>query len=227
MSPVFPLLAVVVAWVFAFQLGRQYLERRRDHALAWCVSLLLFGLGHVGVLAGLLVGWSDPVFAVYWLAGALLNVPLLAVGQLHLLDRERRVLWWTLAGLAVVWAAYGVATATYDPAPLAEATAAGTVPRGVEVLGGSLAYRLLRPFTYTFVIVVAGAIWSAVRGRRWAILLIALGVTVAAAGSSLIGLGRGELFPVLSAAGVTLMYTGFRAASRTAPAPSSVQPDAA
>lgn len=221
MHPVFPLIAIAVAWTFAWQLGRQWLDRRRDHALAWAFSLFLFGLGHVAVLVGLTAGWSEPAFGIYWLSGALLNVPLLAIGQLHLLDRDRRVIWWTLAALAVVWNVVFTITATYDAGALAAAE--GGIPAGSEVLAGTTAYALLRPMTYTFAIVVIGSAYSAVTMKRWSLLLIALGTTVAAAGSSVIGSSVDWLFPVLSAAGVLLMYTGFRAVSGpprpTAPAP--------
>lgn len=216
MNPIFPLLAIGIAWLFAAQLGRQYLDRRRDHALAWAMALFLFGLGHVAVLIGLTAGWSAPVFGIYWLSGALLNVPLLAIGQLHLMDPKRSVLWWTFAGLAVVWNVAFTVMADYDTAVLA---ATDGIPGGEAVIGGSTAYALLRPMTYTFAIVVIGSAWSAFRMRRWALLLIALGTTVAAAGSSVIGSDVDYLFPVLSAAGVGLMYLGFRTVSAPARAP--------
>ncbi|WP_370328356.1 hypothetical protein [Euzebya sp.] len=213
MNPIFPVLAVAIAWAFAAQLGRQWLDRRRDHALAWAISLALFGVGHVAVLIGITAGWSAPTFGVYWLAGALLNVPMLAIGQLHLLDRRRSVLYWTLAGLAVAWNVVFTVTASYDQSVLA---ATSGVPAGAEVLGDSTAYALLRPMTYTFAIVVLGSAWSAFKMRRWALLLIAVGTSVAAAGSSVIGSDVDYLFPVMSAAGVGLMYLGFRTV--TAPA---------
>lgn len=215
MNPIFPLLAIGIAWAFAAQLGRQYVDRRRDHALAWAISLFLFGFGHVAVLIGITVGWSPPTFGIYWLSGALLNVPFLAIGQLHLLDRRRSVLWWTFAGLAVAWNVAFTVMADYDTAVLSAATG---VPAGEAVIGGSTAYALLRPMTYTFAIVVIGSAWSAVRMKRWSLLLIALGTSVAAAGSSVIGSGVAYLFPVMSAAGVGLMYLGFRAASAPAKA---------
>ncbi|WP_205712295.1 hypothetical protein [Euzebya rosea] len=214
MNPVFPLIAIAVAWTFAGQLGRQWWDRRRAHALAWAFSLFLFGLGHVAVLIGLTAGWSAPTFGIYWLSGALLNVPLLAIGQLHLLDRKRSVIWWTLAGLAVLWNVVFTITATYDTAVLEAAT--GGIPAGSEVLAGTTAYALLRPMTYTFAIVVIGSVYSAVKMKKWALLLIAVGTTVAAAGSSVIGSSVDYLFPVLSAVGVLLMYTGFRTVSAPA-----------
>ena len=209
-----PLLAAVVAWVFAGQLARQYAARRRPHALAWALALGLFGLASAMVTVGVAAGWSPLVFGIYWIAGALLNVPLLAVGQMMLLDPTRSVLYWTLAGIFAVWSIAFTVMAGFDSAALAAASAERIIPLGKEVLGGTAAYRLVGPFNATFLVVVLGSVWSAVRSRRWAVLLIALGVSVAAAGSSAVGSGRDFLFSVLLAAGVSLMYVGFRAASK-------------
>ena len=216
------MLAALVAFVFAAQLVRQYVRRRRPHALAWGLALGLFGVASAMVTVGVTAGWSPPVFGAYWIAGALLNVPLLAVGQLMLLDPKRSVLYWTLAGVCAVWAVAFTLLAPLDTAVLAQASATRAIPLGKEVLGEATAYKLVGPFNGTFLVVVIGSVWSAVRSRRWAVLLIALGISVAAGGSSAVGAGRDFLFSVLLAGGVSIMYAGFRAASkpprRSAPA---------
>jgi hypothetical protein len=215
-----PALAAIVAATFAVQLARQYAARHRSHALAWALALGLFALASAMVTVGVTAGWSPPVFGAYWIAGALLNVPLLAVGQLMLLDPRRTVLYWTVAGLFAVWAFAFTLLAHFDVAVLNAASAAHLIPRGAEVFAGATpdehaaAYSLARPFSYTFAIVVIGSVWSAVRLRRWAVLLIALGVTVAAAASAFIRVGQGVLFSVFLAGGVAVMYAGFVAASR-------------
>lgn len=224
MVVLFPILAAVVAFAFATRLGRQFLARRRHHALAWAFALALFGVASAMVSVGVTGGWSPTVFGVYWIAGALLNVPLLAVGQLMLLDPRRSVLYWTVAGIAAVWSVAFTLLASFDNAVLAAASSARLIPRGAEVISGELAYGLARPFSYTFAIVVVGSVWSAVRARRWSILLIALGVTIAAAASAFIRVGQGELFSVFLAAGVVVMYLGFLAASRPPRAQTSTQP---
>jgi hypothetical protein len=223
---ILPALAAVVAATFAVQLGLQYAGRRRAHALAWAMALGLFALASAMVSVGVTIGWSPPVFGTYWIAGALLNVPLLAVGQLMLLDPRRTVLYWTLAGLFAVWAVAFTLLASFDTAVLQAASAAHLIPRGAEVFAApgspeqhAAAYTLARPFSYTFAIVVIGSVWSAVRLRRWAVLFIALGVTVAAAASAFIRVGQGELFSVFLAAGVAVMYAGFVAASRARAVP--------
>jgi hypothetical protein len=217
MAAVFAVVATGVALVFAGQLFRQYAARRRPHALAWGLSLGLYAVASGCVAAGVLAGWTPAVFGVYWVAGALLTVPLLAAGQLLLMDPRRSVLYWTLAGLCAAWAVLFTLMAPFNVAALADAGsgAGAAIPLGREVLGDAMAYRLLTPFNYLFVIVVAGSVWSAVRTRRWGLLLIALGVTVSAAASSMAGdAARTQFFPVLLAAGVALMYGGFVAAGK-------------
>ncbi|CAN5174579.1 hypothetical protein BH20ACT9_BH20ACT9_14110 [soil metagenome] len=221
---VLPAVASAVAAALALRLGRQYAARRRGHALAWCLSLAMYALASAAVAVGVAGAWAPGVFGVYWLAGALLNVPLLAAGQLLLVDPRRGTLWWGLAALLAVVALGGTVTADFDGSALREAGAAGTIPLGREVLGDSPAYALARPYSLTFAVVVAGSAWSALRTRRWGPLLIAAGVTVVAASSAAVRVGRGQLFSVLLAVGVITMYAGFRSSTRGAPAAAGGRP---
>ncbi|MGI8575371.1 MAG: glutaredoxin family protein [Egibacteraceae bacterium] len=214
MVTILPLMAACVAWTFAAQLGRAFVLRRRDHALAWACSLGLFGLASMAVTVGASLGWSEPVFAVYWVSGALLNVPLLAVGQLLLLAPRWRRVWWAVGGIVALAAIGAMVAASPASGVLDEASAASAIPLGSQVLGSQVAYTLVGPLNATFLVVVLGSLWSAVRTRRWGVLLIALGVSVAAAGSSAVGAGRDALFSVLLASGVSLMYAGFRSVGR-------------
>jgi hypothetical protein len=219
----YPLVAALIAVVFAGQLARQYASRRRPHALAWALSLALFGAAATSVAIGIGAGWSPAVFGVYWVAGALLNVPLLAVGQLLLMDAKRAALWWTVAGICAAWAVLFTAMADIDAGVLADASAAHTIPLGRETIGGQMAYALVRPFNLTFAIVVLGSLWSAIRFRRPAVALIALGVCVVATSSAAVRVGQGQVFSVLLAAGVAVMYAGFVATGRPRRARASLQ----
>lgn len=223
MSASIALAGATVAGAFSAQLALQYLQRRRHHALAWALSLGLYAVGMVALAAGFALGWTVVSFGLYWLAGALLNVPLLAVGQLHLLDRQRAALWWTLAGLAAVWAMAAVLTTPVDASALAAADARGGIPQGAEAYAGGLAWTVLRPLTFGgSLVVLVGALWSGIRARRVGVLLIAVGVAVSASSSSFVRSGQDELVAVVLTAGVAIMYAGFRAASRPARRPADL-----
>lgn len=212
----------LVAGLFAAQLSRQYAQRRRHHALAWTVALGLYAVGMLALAAGLLAGWSPVAFGVYWLAGALLAVAFLAVGQLHLLDPGRAALWWTLGGLTVVWSGAALVLSPYDTTALAVESAAGGIPLGAEVFGDDgLALRVLTPITMVgTLIVLGGSLWSGIRARRLGVLLVALGVFVSATSSVFVRSGVDVLVPVVLTAGVAIMHAGFRAAAKK-PHPSS------
>lgn len=209
------LAGAAVAGIFAVQLLRQYLARRRHHALAWGLSLSLYTIGMVVLAVGFAFGWAPVTYGTYWLTGALLNVPLLAIGQLHLIAPRMAVLWWTLAGLFTVWAIAALALSAFDVGALQAATAEGGIPEGADVLAGSLAYTILRPFTiFGALVVVGGTLWSGLRTKRYGILLIALGVAISASSTSFLRAGLDSFVALALAAGVSVMYLGFRAAGK-------------
>ena len=79
---VFPLVAAVVAFVFAGLLVRQFAARRRSYQLLWAIALVMYGVASLAVVVGALNGWSRLGFEVYWALGAVLNVPFLAAGEI-------------------------------------------------------------------------------------------------------------------------------------------------
>src|SRR5438552_10537411 len=88
---IFPLAAALVALAFAGLVGRRLAARRQPYLAAWAVALLMFAAASFAAFLGILNGWTPAEFRVYWLLGAVLNVPYLALGELLLLIRDRRV----------------------------------------------------------------------------------------------------------------------------------------
>jgi hypothetical protein len=224
-----PLIAAGVAFVFAAMLGRQYLQRRGDHRLMWSIAMLMYGFASLAVAAGVANGWSDVVFEVYWALGAVLNVPFLAGGEIVLLFRQPWVRWatWLVLIFTVAYTLAVLGSASMDAVALAE-----ELPSGKEVFGaGTAAHRLPQYFSISaYVILLAGALWSAwrmrgrpeLRDRFWGTLLIAVGATVVAGGSTFAALGVLAGFIATLVGGIVLMFWGFLLASRSvqpAPAP--------
>ncbi|MGH2707724.1 MAG: hypothetical protein ACRDJK_05470, partial [Actinomycetota bacterium] len=81
----FPLGAALVSAVFAALVARQWHARRRPHQLTWSLALAAFAIASVAASIGLRQGWTPPIYRIFYLFGAIVNVPLLAAGTVYLL----------------------------------------------------------------------------------------------------------------------------------------------
>ena len=72
--------ATLVSIAFALSTLDRYLRRRRPQDLAWSVSLGLFAIGAGALWWAETRGWSLATFRVFYLCGAVLTVPWLALG---------------------------------------------------------------------------------------------------------------------------------------------------
>src|SRR6476661_7953975 len=88
--------ATAIATVFAQATGVRWSRSRAPHQGAWTIALALFALASAALATGSSTGWDNGTFRVFYLLGAVVNVPWLAMGTVYLLARERtarRVLW--------------------------------------------------------------------------------------------------------------------------------------
>jgi hypothetical protein len=219
----FPLLAAVVAAAFTFLLARQYLLRRRPYQALWALALAMFAAASFVVFLGVLRGWSAGEFRVYWLLGAVLTVPFLAQGEVHLLLKDRRI-----AGVTLLVLLFGTAFALsrIRTAPVDVVALATHLPSGTKAFrGDQFVLQMARLYSIpAYVVLVAGTLWSAwrMRGRpelrdRFAgTLAIAVGATIVAAGSAFAATGNSTGFSLTLAAGIAVMFYGFLRASRPA-----------
>jgi hypothetical protein len=226
---VFPLLAALIALAFAGSLMRQWFGRRRPYQAIWAVALLMYAVACFEVFLGGLGGWTSGEFRVYWLFGAVLNVPFLALGEFELLVKHKgvRAAMYVITMFVTAYALARVRTAGIHPQALTE-----DLPSGKEVFGdGSPAHRLPQLVSIpAYVVLVGGAVWSAarmrgraeLRDRFFGTLLIALGATVIAGfGSAFAALGYLAAFTISLLAGIAIMFWGFLRASRHAHSPTT------
>ena len=223
--------ATLVASAFALSTFDRWLRRRRSHEAAWTVSLVLFALGSAALWWAEARGWSRASFRVFYLAGAILNVPWLALGTVYLLGGRTlgdRVRIW-LIGLS--GAAVGVTLA----APMTWVDVEGSaMPQGSELFDAApRAFAAVGSGVAALVIIV-GALWSvarSLRGRAPALagatrqvqnvrrhtvanVLIAVGTLVLSASGSFAGrLGEDRAFAVTLVIGVVILFAGFLVAS--------------
>ncbi len=214
-------LATAVATLFAQATLVRFTQDRRPQDLAWTISLAMFALASAALATGVSTGWDNGTFRIFFLLGAVLTVPWLALGTIYLLagpERGRRVQW----GLVFF---SGLATGVLLTAPITGTISGDAIPVGSEVFG--VFPRALAGIGSGVgaVVIIGGALWSAWRfarardtpgnGRRAAAnLLIALGTIVLSSGGLIQGIaGKDEAFVISLASGITVIYAGFLVAS--------------
>lgn len=221
---VFPVIAAGISAVFSLLLFRQFSRRHRLPQLAWGVALAMYAVASVAVAAGVSGDWDPTLFRLYWLFGALLNVPWLALGSISLLgNRVLSVLSLIAVIVGTVWGIAQMGAAKIN----LEALSTPQIPKGRTVLCTpecQAAFDLARWYSFpAFGVVVAVALASARRRggvrpppeRIRANWVIAVGVTIIAVGSTALArVGRGSAFSVTLALGVLVMFVGFVMASR-------------
>ena len=80
-----PAVAAALCAVFAFLLLRQWSARRRPYLLVWAAGMLWYGAAAGADAAGQLVGWTEPAYRLWYLAGAIAAAAWLGLGEVYLL----------------------------------------------------------------------------------------------------------------------------------------------
>lgn len=84
-----PLLSSVLSFVFALFLLDQWLERRRPYQLVWTIGMVWYGISAGTEFWGGAFGWSEPVYRIWYLIGAVYVAAWLGLGTMFLLGRTR------------------------------------------------------------------------------------------------------------------------------------------
>jgi hypothetical protein len=185
-------------------LAARWRATRRPELAAWSGALLAYAAASAALTWGAAAGWDGRAFRVYYLFGALLTAPLLGLGSL-LLYGWRRIVG---PALAYVGLAVGIAIsvplhgAFGDTIPAAQDHLDFFPARLVAIVANSVGT----------LAVVAVAIVT-IRRRPVGNALVLAGVTVAAAGTALSGLGAAKT-AIFVAIAALLLYGGFTASPR-------------
>src|SRR4029077_5343123 len=71
--------------VFAQATGVRWSHSKAPHQAAWTFSLALFALASAALATGASTEWDEGTFRIFYLLGAILTVPWLALGTIYLL----------------------------------------------------------------------------------------------------------------------------------------------
>ncbi len=206
--------ATLVSLAFALCTFERWLARERPHELAWSLALAAFSLASAALWAGVSVGWDGLTFRLFYLFGAIVNVPALALGTVYLLAGRRRGHQWALVVLGLSAFAAGVVAVAPFTGPLPR----DELARGSEVFGPLPRVLAASASGLGALVLVVGALWSAIRVRRArmvaANVLIATGTLITGA-SGLLNSVLDEMtgFAVALVAGISVIFAGFLVAT--------------
>ena len=217
--------ATLVAAAFTIALGDRWITRRKPHELAWTISLAMFTLASAALWIGVSTGWTQGSFRAFYLFGAILNVPWLALGSILLLFGAKRANTWLLSfSLSSAFIAGLICVI-----PLRASVPADDLPEGRKVFGILPRVLAAAGSGIAAMVIIVFAVWSAwrlFRGRnrdglatlgtvsagRLAAgnLLIAVGTFVLSASGTVAGrLGKTQAFAVTLAIGIAVLFVGF------------------
>jgi len=149
--------ATAVGTLFAEATFKRWRQKRSPHEAAWTVALALFALASAALATGASTGWDRGVFRVFYLLGAVLNVPWLAMGTVYLLARPelaRRVHW----GL-VLFSGFAAGVLLSCPMETVGGVVSGPPPPGVEATAAmTLPSAPFRPNTIAWIRIAAVAL---------------------------------------------------------------------
>ena len=183
------------------------------------MSLALFALGSAALWWGFARGWSRASFRVFYLAGAVLNVPWLALGTVALVAGPvlvRRL--WT----GLVWTS-GLATGVVLVAPMRGEVPRNELPAGRELFGAWPRVLAAVGSGVAALVIVGIAVMTTARFVRTrhvparrvvGSLVIAAGTLVLSASGTFAGrLGKDRAFVVTLLAGISILFAGYLASS--------------
>jgi hypothetical protein len=183
-----PLASSVLSFAFAVLLLDQWRTRRRSYQLIWAAGMVFYGLGAGTEYLGTAFGWSEVLYKVWYLAGAICVAAWLGLGTAALLSRTK--FGYTFAVVLLLGGLIAVAARGRYPDAGAAPIAYFLVAAGVSLA----IVLLLRRGDQRWLTVAAGGL---VAGTIAAAVMIAVAVLPAPgwAVNPSTGIPTGELFP--------------------------------
>jgi hypothetical protein len=213
--------ATAISCLFAQAMLVRYTQAHQPQHGAWAAALAIFALASAALATGTSTGWDRGTFRVFYLFGAVLDVPWLALGTVYLLAspttaRRLRLFLLVFSGFAAGVLLSAPMTAVGGTAIPVGKDVFGPLPRILAAAGSGVAA----------VVILVGAVYSAARFARdrapgharlaAANALIALGTLVLSSGGLVQGaVGHDEAFSLSLAVGISVIYLGSVLAGRS------------
>jgi hypothetical protein len=215
-----PIASSAFAMFFTITLALHW-NRRQDsawHLAWWTAGVFLFGVGTITETIIGMFGWSEGVFRVWYVAGALLGGAPLAQGTVYLLLKRRTAHVLSAVLITVIL----IASVCIMLSPINFSVVEPFRPSGKALAWQWV--RLFSPFvnTYALIFLVGGAGWSAWKFKKSSVtrnrfvgnVLIAVGALLPGIGGSFTRFGLVEVLYVTEFIGLVLIYIGYRKTQR-------------
>lgn len=215
MDSVLAAAAAIAATIFAGDLWHDYRQRPRPHIAAYGLGMTLFAIATWCLFIGVTWGWSGPVYRVFFLFGAVLNIPLLALGSMFLVVGKRagHVMTIAVGAIAAISTTLTLTVPFEQPLPDGgiphDMFATGFGPRLFAIIGGSAGATIL----IVLALVSLVRFWKKNRRIVWGNALIVLGTFAAAWGGTGLALGEASGFALSLLLAVSFIWAGYRVAS--------------
>lgn len=231
MGAVIAVVAGIVASAFTIDLALDALRRRRPHVTAYTAGMAAFAGATWALAAGVLTGWTETSYRLFFLFGTVVNVLLLAVGSMFLVVGRRS----GHAFFLFTGAITAMATTLITTVPFVKELPTSGIPSdmwGPDVVFGPKLFAVIGGAVGGTTIIVLGLIsllrfWRKNRKLVWGNALIVAGTLAASAGGTRLGfLDETTTFELSLMAAAALIWAGYRvtrgARAAVAPLPTIV-----
>lgn len=215
MDTLFAAAAAIAATVFAGDLWHDYRGRPRPHIAAYALGMTLFAIATWCLFVGVTWGWTGPVYRTFFLFGAVLNIPLLALGSMFLVVGKRagHIMTIAIGAIAAISTTLTLTVPFEHPLPDGgiphDMFATGFSPRLFAIIGGSAGATIL----IVLALISLFRFWKKNRRIVWGNALIVMGTFAAAWGGTGLALGEASGFALSLLFAVSFIWAGYRVAS--------------
>ena len=212
------IVAAALATAFSVDLILDFGRRPRPHTGAYAAGISMFAVASWALAHGLTAGWTGTSYRTFFLLGAIINIPFLALGSMYLVVGKRAGTIMFIACGAIA----AISTTLTTTVPFANPLPDGGIPHEIfppinEGFGPRLLAAIAGGSGATILIVLAVVslfrFWKRNRRLVWGNALILAGTLAATWGGTGLAVGEGAAFAMSLLLAAGLIWAGYRTAS--------------
>lgn len=208
-----PIATTCLSFIFFKEILSHYNSNKKSYLLWWTIGVLTFGLGTLSESINVLFGWNEYNLRFWYIIGALLGGFPLAQGSVYLLMSKRFANTTTLLFISVI----AIASIAVIMTPI-------DLPDDFDgrLTGAVFGWKWVRYFSpfinlYSFIFLVGGAIFSAIRYYQADIkddhfignIFIAVGALLPGIGGTFTRMGYVEVLFITELIGLAFIYYAY------------------